>query len=129
MDNFRTDLTRSAVFLISIIQLKDDSSLSPSIYYPPQSTYLFQRHSPFVKQFWKALFEISRNVCNEFVFFFFNINGVKQRPCSTDLNFGNKKRSHGAKSGEWGGWGANNDLIFGITYWHIWYKKNCYKEP
>ena len=35
------------------------------------------------------------------------------RPARNDLNFGNKKKSHGARSGEYGGWGGGTkQLLF-----------------
>ena len=40
-----------------------------------------------------------------------------QRPLSFNFSFGNRKKSQGAKTGEYGGWGITTILFFARNWW------------
>jgi len=62
-----------------------------------------QRFFNVLMQSWKSLLGMLRKSASEFVLIA-SIDS-KRRPFSTDLSFGNRKKSAGTRSGEYGGYG------------------------
>ena len=77
--------------------------LSPSKKSPLDIINLCQHFFQSSKHFWYALFGISLSSLSDSVF----ISSIvaKRRPFMGLFNLGNRKKSQGAKSGEYGGWG------------------------
>ena len=89
------------------------SMLSPSKQSPSDIIHLFQRFFQSSKHFWYALFGMSLSSLSDSVF----ISSIvaKRRPLMDLFNLGNRNKSQGAKSGEYGGWGM-------ITVFFFWPK-------
>ena len=79
------------------------SALSPSKYSPLLCMHRCQRFFNVLKHSWKAVLGMLRKCTSEFVL----IASVdsKRRSFSVDLSFGNRKKSAGARFGEYGGCG------------------------
>ena len=78
---------------------------------PPQITHLCQRFLQSSKHFWYALFGMPLSSLSDSVF----ISSIvaKRRPFMGLFNLGNRKKSQGAKSGEYDGWGIIAVLFLG----------------
>ena len=77
--------------------------LSPSKQSPSDIIHLCQRFFQSSKHFWYALFSMSLSSLSDSVF----ISSIvaKRRPFMGLFNLGNRKKSQGAKSSEYGNWG------------------------
>ena len=73
---------------------------SPSIYSPSLATHLSMRFFHWSKQCWKS--SLVRTFRRSAVFCFTASIDSNRVPFKTAVIFGNKKKSHGAKSGEYG---------------------------
>ena len=75
------------------------SALSPSKYSPLLCMRRCQRFFNVLKHSWKAVLGMLRKCASEFVLI--ATIDTKRRPFSVDLCFGNRKKSAGARSGEY----------------------------
>ena len=84
--------------------------LSPSVYSPPRSLHLFIR----IFHCWKQCCRPSsgRLFMNSVAFAFTASTHSNLVPFNADSIFGNKKKSHGARSGEYGGFSNTVILCF-----------------
>ena len=79
------------------------SALSPSKSFPLLYMHRCRRFFNVLKHSWKAVLGMLRKCSSEFVLIA-SIDS-KRRPLSVDLSFGNRNKSAGARSGEYGGCG------------------------
>ena len=106
------------------------SALSPSKYSPLLCMHHCQHFFNVLKHSWKAFLGILRKCASKFVLIA-SIDS-KRRPFSVDLSFGNRKKSAGARSGEYGGCGRtvvarlakksrtrNNECEGALSCWSI----------
>ena len=77
--------------------------LSPSKQSPLDIMHLCQRFFQSSKHFWNSIFGIAFSSFSDALLM--SSMAVKRRPFKVLLIFGNRKKSHGAMSGEYGGWG------------------------
>ena len=89
--------------------------LSPSKYSPSDIIHLCQRFFQSSKHFWYSFFGMSLSSLNDSVFICSTV--AKRRPFMGLFNLGNRKKSQGAKFGEYGGWGMITVFFLAKKLW------------
>ena len=82
---------------------------------PCDIAHLFQRSFQSEKHWWNASLGIALASAWDFAFISFIVE--KRCPLSVYLSLGNRKKSQGARSGEWGGCGITMVSFFAKNCW------------
>ena len=106
---FRTDAVRIVKLAIRPIGRRHPRSSSLST-----CRHRSHRLLHFWNAFWKSF---SIRVSSTLRFGLYLLIGIKRHPFSFSFIFGNRKKSQGAKSGEYGGWGMTAILVFVRNCW------------